>query len=106
MIGNTPEFENSTSDKCFDRLLDAGLFDIVWIGSGVRGRMIVFETWNGDVITAMWMTVPAEIHTVSVRIVKFVVRSSRPLNINSGGVSTTAAVTEWDFQNRRVEIAV
>ncbi|ELY93746.1 hypothetical protein C484_07696 [Natrialba taiwanensis DSM 12281] len=59
-----------------------------------------------DVVTVMWMVAPAEIHAVSVRIVKFVVCSSRPLNINPGGFRTTESVLEQDFQNRRIKVVI
>jgi hypothetical protein len=106
VIGNTPEFENSTGNECFDRLLDARFFNIIWVRGGVRGRVIVLESWNVDVIPAMWMAAPAEVHTVSIRIVKLVVRSSRPLNINPGRFGITEAVIERDLQDCRIEIII
>jgi len=106
VVGNTPEFEDSSGNECFDRLLDARLFNIIWFRGSVRRRVIMFECWNIDVIPAMWVAAPAKVHVVSIGIVKLVVRSSRPLHVNSCRFGITETVIERDLKYGRVEIII
>ncbi|EMA46623.1 hypothetical protein C448_05958 [Halococcus morrhuae DSM 1307] len=106
MISDTPEFENSASDKHFGRLLDTGIFDFVGVGGCVRWWVIVFGSKGVDIVTIVGMLSPANVHLFSVRVVKLVIRLDRPLDIDPRGVSTTESIVERDFEDGWVEVVV
>ena len=106
MIGDAPEFEDGTSDELFEGLLDAGFSDLVGIGSCVGWRMVVLESRHVDVLAVVRMFSPANIHSLGVRVVEFVVRLDRPLNVDPGRVGATEAIVERHFENGWVEVVV
>lgn len=106
MIGDPPEFQHSATDENFDRLCDAGRFNVRWICSGIRWRMIVFQSGHVNVVTAMWVFSPAKIYVLGVCVMEFVIVLGRPLDVDSGGTRTTEPVVELDFQNSWVEVVV
>jgi hypothetical protein len=62
MIGNSPEFEDGTSDQFFRGLRDTGVLDISRVRTRIWRRMVMFCPRDVDVVSAVRMVSPAKIH--------------------------------------------
>jgi hypothetical protein len=66
----------------------------------------MLETGHVDIVSIVWMLSPPKVHPLGVGIVKLVVSTDCPLDVNSPTIGPTKAILEADLKYRRVEIVV
>ena len=106
VVGDPPQLADGAGDQLLGRLRDTGRLDRVGVRVRVRRRMVVFGVGNVNVVAAVRVVPPPEVHARGVGVVELVVVARRPRHVDAGLVGVAESVREFDFEGGRIEVVV